>query len=116
MKHSGKARKAAFKIIIFTFVVGFVIWGLMAFGALMYAILSAIAVPALLVLWVIFALFTLYFFRDPNAHVPAGTNIVVSVGHGKVDAIDKIIETLYMAGAFQRNSVFLSGIDVQVPK
>jgi phosphatidylserine decarboxylase len=114
MKHSGRARKAAFKLIILTFIVGFVIWGLMAFGSLITAILSAIAVPALLALWVVFALFTLYFFRDPNPHVPVGSNLVLSPAHGKVDAIDKITEPMFMAGECQRISVFLSVFDVHV--
>jgi phosphatidylserine decarboxylase len=114
MKHSGKARKAAFKLIIVTFVVGFVVWGLMEFGALITVILSTIAVPVLLVVWVLFALFTLYFFRDPNPHVPSGSNLVVSTGHGKVDAIDRITEPLFMAGECQRISVFLSVFDVHV--
>ena len=78
MKHSGKARKAAFKLIILTFIVGFVIWALMAFGSLITAILSAIAVPALIIVWVIFSIFTLYFFRDPNPRVPHGPNLLVS--------------------------------------
>src|SRR5690242_17207163 len=108
MKYSGKARKAAFKLIVLTFLVGFVIWALMAFGSLITAILSAIAVPALLVLWVLFSIFTLYFFRDPNAHVPAGPNLVVSPAHGKVDVIDTVEEPLFMGGRCQRVSIFLS--------
>lgn len=114
MKHSGRARKAAFKLIFFTFVVGFVVWGLMAFGALITAILSAIAVPALLIIWFLFAIFTLYFFRDPNPHVPVGTNLVLSPAHGKVDAIEKITENQFMGGECQRISVFLSVFDVHV--
>jgi phosphatidylserine decarboxylase len=114
MKHSGKARKAAFKLIILTFIVGFVAWALMAFGSLIAAILFAIAVPVLLVVWVLFAIFTLYFFRDPNPHVPAGTNLVVSAAHGKVDAVGTINEPLFMGGECQRVSVFLSVFDVHV--
>lgn len=114
MKHSGKARKAALKLIILTFIIGFLVWGLMAFGALITAILSAIAVPALLVIWFIFALFTLYFFRDPNPHVPVGANLVLSPAHGKVDAIDTITEPLFMGGECRRISVFLSVFDVHV--
>ena len=70
MKHSGKARKAGFKLIVLTFVVGFMVWALMAVGSLITAILSAIAVPALLIIWLLFSIFTLYFFRDPTPHVP----------------------------------------------
>lgn len=114
MKHSGRARKAAFKLIILTFIVGFVVWGLMEFGALIIAIISTIAVPALLIVWVLFSIFTLYFFRDPNPHVPVGTNLVLSPAHGKVDAIDKITEPQFMGGECQRISVFLSVFDVHV--
>jgi phosphatidylserine decarboxylase len=114
MKHSGKARKAAFKLITLTFIGGFVIWALMAFGSLITAILSAIAVPALLIIWVLFAIFTLYFFRDPTPHVPAGAGLVLSPAHGKVDVIDSVNEPLVMGGECQRISVFLSVFDVHV--
>jgi phosphatidylserine decarboxylase len=114
MKHSGKARKAAFKLITLTFIGGFVIWALMAFGSLITAILSAIAVPALLIIWMLFAIFTLYFFRDPTPHVPAGAGLVLSPAHGKVDVIDSVNEPLFMGGECQRISVFLSVFDVHV--
>lgn len=114
MKYSGKARRAAFKLIILTFIFGFFLWALMAIASVLGAILSAIAVPALLILWVLFSVFTLYFFRDPNPHVPAGTDLVLSPGHGKVDAIDTITEPLFMAGECQRISIFLSVFNVHV--
>jgi phosphatidylserine decarboxylase len=114
MRHSGKARKAGFKIIILTFIVGFIVWGLMAFGSVITAILSAIAVPALVIIWILFSMFTLYFFRDPTPHVPAGANLVVSPAHGKVDVIDTVNEPLFMGGECRRVSVFLSVFDVHV--
>src|SRR5579872_7147148 len=114
MKHSGKARKAAFKLIILTFIVGFVIWALMAVGSLITAILSAIAVPALIIIWVLFCIFTLYFFRDPNPKVPPGPNLVLAPGHGKVDTIDTVTEPEFMGGECQRVSIFLSVFDVHV--
>src|SRR6266853_306692 len=40
MKHSGKARKAAFKLIIFSFVAGFVIWVLLFVGSIAAAVLA----------------------------------------------------------------------------
>jgi len=64
--------------------------------------------------WCLFALFTLYFFRDPNARVPAGAGLVVSPGHGKVDVIDTMNETQFMGGNCQRISMFLSVVDVHV--
>jgi phosphatidylserine decarboxylase len=114
MRHSGKARKAAFKLIILTFIVGFIVWALMAVGSLITAILSAIAVPALIIIWLLFSIFTLYFFRDPTPKVPAGANLVLSPAHGKVDAIDTVTEPLFMGGECQRISVFLSVFNVHV--
>jgi phosphatidylserine decarboxylase len=114
MKYSGKARKAAFKIILISLVAGFVMWALIAFGALLTTIVSAVAVPMLLVLWVLFSIFTLYFFRDPNPDVPMGANLVLAPGHGKVDVIDTTTEPVFLGGECQRVSIFLSVLDVHV--
>jgi len=54
-------------------------------------------------LWVVFALFTFYFFRDPDPLVPSGANLVIAPGHVKVDAIDTTTtEQEYMGGECQR--------------
>lgn len=113
MIHKGKARKAAFKMLLVTLVLVLLV---PVIGLLATFIGSAmVAVSVFLVLvWVVFALFTLYFFRDPNARVPAGPGLVVSPGHGKVDVIDTITEPQFMGGECQRISMFLSVIDVHV--
>ena len=67
-----------------------------------------------LAVWIVFAIFTLYFFRDPNARVPADKNVVVSPGHGKVDAIGLTSEPAFMGGECQRISIFLSVFNVHV--
>lgn len=113
MKHSGKARKAAFKIILFTLAALLVVWGLVAAGALVAALTMAIA-PFLLLIWVVFSLFTLYFFRDPTPRSPAGERIVLSPAHAKVDVIDTVKEPSFMGGECQRISMFLSVLDVHV--
>jgi phosphatidylserine decarboxylase len=64
--------------------------------------------------WLVFALFTLYFFRDPTARVPAGPGLVVSPGHGKVDVIDTLTEPQFIGGECQRISMFLSVLNVHV--
>ena len=51
---------------------------------------------------------------DPKPRVPAGANLVVSPGHGKVDVIDTVTEPLFMGGECQRVSMFLSVFDVHV--
>jgi phosphatidylserine decarboxylase len=117
MKHSGKARKAAFKLILISLIVLVAVWALGAFTAAAVAIITAVAVaitPVLIVAWVLFALFTLYFFRDPRARVPAGANLVVAPAHGKVDVIGTATEPEFMGGGCQRISIFLSVIDVHV--
>lgn len=113
MKHSGKARQAALRLIFWTLallalllVVGllakFVGWALIGMTLLM------------IVLWPLFAIFTLYFFRDPNPKVPTGPGLVVAPGHGKVDVIDETTEPEIMGGPCKRVSIFLSVFDVHV--
>lgn len=76
---------------------------------------AMVAFSILLILaWVLFALFTLYFFRDPNPRVPAGANLLVSPGHGKVDVIDTVAEPQFMGGECRRISMFLSVLNVHV--
>jgi phosphatidylserine decarboxylase len=65
-------------------------------------------------LWILFALFTFYFFRDPDALTPTGKNLVIAPGHGKVDAIDTTTEPEFMGGECQRVSIFLSVLNVHV--
>lgn len=113
MKHAGKARKAGFKIILFSLVALVVLWGLIAAGAVLATIAMAIA-PFLVFLWIVFALFTLYFFRDPNVRPPRGTNLIVSPAHGKIDVIDTAVEPHFMGGECRRISMFLSVVNVHV--
>lgn len=114
MKHSGKARKAAFKIILLSLIAGFVLWALIAVASVIGTILSAVAIPVLLIVWVSFCIFTLYFFRDPTPRVPAGANLVLSPAHGKIDVIDTLTEPNFMGGECQRISMFLSVFNVHV--
>lgn len=117
MKHSGKARKAAFKLIL----ISLIVLALGACTAVVGAIIATLAIaitPVLIVVfivaWVLFALFTLYFFRDPKPRVPAGPNLVVAPAHGKVDVIGTATEPDFMGGECQRISIFLSVIDIHV--
>jgi phosphatidylserine decarboxylase len=113
MKHSGRARKSALKLIFWTLVgVGLVFIAgpvAMALGVLF----SSLSVFFLIV-WIVFAAFTLYFFRDPTPRVPNEPGLIVSAAHGKVDAIDEVIETQFIGGPCKRISTFLSVFDVHV--
>jgi phosphatidylserine decarboxylase len=114
MKYSGKARRAAFKLILYSLIGLAVVAAIAVVGT----ILAAITVPVLLVvfavIWILFSVFTLYFFRDPNPRVPPGAHLVLSPAHGKVDVIDRTTEAQFMGGEVQRISVFLSVVDVHV--
>jgi phosphatidylserine decarboxylase len=128
MKHAGEARRAAHKLIFLALVIALVL----AFfaRAILYALLHSgnpaegkwwnitflpiWAVCAIAVLWAIFAGFTLYFFRDPNAKTPTAGGLVVSPGHGKVDVVDRLDNVEFMGGSCHRISIFLSVIDIHV--
>jgi len=117
MKYKGNARKAAFKLIFWSLVAVVAVWALGAFTVTATAVIAAIAIaitPVVVVLWIAFAIFTLYFFRDPEARPPAGPNLILAPGHGKVDFIDSINEPQFMGGDCQRVSIFLSVIDIHV--
>jgi len=113
MKHSGKARKAAFKMLMITLALVILLPVIGFLGTLIGGALMAVSIFIFLV-WLLFAIFTLYFFRDPNARVPAGAGLVVSPGHGKVDIVDTLTEPQFMNGDCQRISMFLSVVDVHV--
>jgi len=113
MKHAGEAGKAARKLILWTFIIlVFVVMG----GVLAVVLGSVIASAAgfLLVLWVLFAGFTLYFFRDPDPVVPRTPEAIVAPAHGKVDLIDETAEPVFIGGPCRRVSIFLSVIEVHV--
>jgi phosphatidylserine decarboxylase len=65
-------------------------------------------------LGLVFALFTLWFFRDPNPKVPSEPGVVVAPGHGKLDVIDELEEMTVMGGRCRRLSIFLSVFDIHV--
>ncbi|HXI69729.1 MAG TPA: phosphatidylserine decarboxylase [Verrucomicrobiae bacterium] len=113
MKHSGKALHAALKMIGWS---GAAVLALLAVAFLAKIVGTFILgiVGALVGLWVLFALFTFYFFRDPNPLVPGGKNLVIAPGHGKVDAIDTTTEPDFMGGECQRISIFLSVLNIHV--
>jgi phosphatidylserine decarboxylase len=113
MKHSGKASRAAFNMLLITFVLVLLVGVFGLLGALIASAITAFSV-ALFFIWLGFAVFTIYFFRDPSPRVPAGPNLVVSPGHGKVDVIDTLTEPEVLGGECRRISMFLSVLNVHV--
>jgi phosphatidylserine decarboxylase len=111
MKHRGKARKAGTKLILIT--LGLVL--IVAVGAaLVAASILKLAVSIIVILWLLFSIFAVSFFRDPTPTVPGDKNVVVSPAHGTVDVIDETEEKQFMGGRCKRVSIFLSVFDVHV--
>jgi phosphatidylserine decarboxylase len=103
------------RIIFWTLVLLLALCAAGVLATLLGSLLAAIS-AGLVTLWVLFVLFTLYFFRDPEPLAPAIPNAIVAPGHGKVDLIDETTEPEFMGGPCQRVSIFLSVIDVHVQK
>ena len=113
MKNSGKASQAAIRMLAITLMgVGI----LLAFGWLAYVIGAALKPLSgfLIGLWLFFAAFVLYFFRDPDPIAPSDTLAVVAPAHGVIDVIDETTESDVMGGPCRRVSIFLSVFDVHV--
>jgi len=115
VKHKGKA-KAAFRRMTFRALGIYWVLGLLLL-IVSHFLLPGILVPgviALTGLLIGFTLFAGYFFRDPDAQVPAGDGLIVAPGHGTVDVIDETEELLVMGGRCRRVSIFLSVFNVHV--
>ena len=113
MKHKGKALAAAGAILaklmlVVIFAAGLVslVWPKGTLGLLLAAVVCFLGLGM--------ALFTLYFFRDPDSRVPAGTGLIVAPAHGTVDVIDETDEPAVMGGRCRRISIFLNVFNVHV--
>jgi len=106
VKHSGKALLAALKMIGWIGAAMFAVMAAAFLGKIIGTFVLDYLTWVLLSMWVAFALFAFYFFRDPDPMVPTGSNLVISPGHGKVDAVDTTTEPDFMGGECQRISIF----------
>lgn len=111
MKHAGKARRAGLTILSYSWIAAI---GVIAAGWFFAGGGFASLTVAVGLLWLIFAVFSLSFFRDPDPQVPTEPDVVVSPGHGTVDVIDETTEKVFMGGRCRRVSIFLSIFDVHV--
>lgn len=100
-------------MIFWTFVAILVLLGAGILGSIIASATAFIA-TILVPLWILFALFTLYFFRDPSPRVPLEPDVIVAPAHGKVDLIDETEEPDFAGGRCKRISIFLSVFDVHV--
>jgi len=115
MKHSGKAATAALRMIGWALVLLLAILAAGVVAKYLNQLIMTIT-GFLIGLWVVFAAFTFYFFRDPDPITPSDPQAIVSPAHGTVDVIDETTEAKVMGGPCRRISIFLSVIDVHVQK
>jgi phosphatidylserine decarboxylase len=113
MKHSGKASIAGIKLIGFALAAVLLLLAAAWLGKIIGSLVLGFS-GVLFGLWILFALFTFYFFRDPEPMTPTGANLVIAPGHGKVDVIDTTTEPDFIGGECQRISIFLSVFDIHV--
>jgi len=110
VKHQGKALSAAAALLSKAVLVVILLAG---FSSLVWP-RSFLAAALFTFLGLVFALFTLWFFRDPNPRVPEEPGLVVAPAHGKVDVVDETHEPVHLGGRCKRVSIFLSVFDVHV--
>ncbi len=113
MKHTGEARRAALRLIFLTLAAVCAV-GLAGVLARFLGGVAVLLAGVLAGVWVLFVLFTLYFFRDPEARTPDGPGLVVCPGHGKIDLVDQLSTSQFPGGPCHRISMFLSVIDIHV--
>ncbi len=77
-------------------------------------VLALIGWTYLSLVFAAFALFNLYFFRDPERAIPSASNVVVSPADGKVVDISEEVEPYFSSGKKKRISIFLSILDCHV--
>lgn len=78
-----------------------------AAGAWFYAPWAALLPLALIA-------FSLWFFRDPERHIPDGSGLIVSPADGRVTDIEEIEEIEVLNRRVRRVGIFLSVFDVHV--
>jgi phosphatidylserine decarboxylase len=113
VKHSGKAARSALVLIGLSGLAVLVLLVVAFIGKYVGSLVLAMS-GVLIVLWGLFAVFTIYFFRDPDPLTPDAPKLVIAPGHGKVDTIDTTTVQDFMGGECQRISIFLSVFDVHV--
>ena len=113
MSHRGKAKKAGLKLVGWSLLGLVLLLGGGLLAAFVGSLVAAIA-TIIIVAWMVFAIFTVCFFRDPTPIVPTDPKAIVAPAHGKVDCIEEAEEKDFVGGKCLRISTFLSIFDVHV--
>ncbi len=78
------------------------------------AVVGALIHPALFAAGTAGALFTLYFFRDPEREIRAVPGQILAPADGKVLSVDEVEQNNFPGGRCRRVSIFLSIFDVHI--
>jgi phosphatidylserine decarboxylase len=81
---------------------------------ILIALLGWVIHPLILIAGIGAALFTLYFFRDPERNIVATAGQILAPADGKVLSIDDVDDPDFMGGRCKRISIFLSIFDVHI--
>jgi len=81
---------------------------------LLSVLLGSIASLVGAIIFFIFVIFLLFFFRDPERKVPEGENLILAPADGKVILIKPFDHLEFMGGSGTLVSVFMSLFDVHV--
>jgi len=96
-------------------VVGVVLFVVVAGSALSWFFIDTKVVKfGLIAFFLIFLLFTLNFFRDPDRMNPPGDELVIAPADGKVVLVQEIHEGEYLKEDAVQVSIFMSPLDVHV--
>lgn len=68
----------------------------------------------LIILPLIFLIFSLYFFRDPDRTPPKAENVVISPADGKILFVKDVYDNKFINGKAKQISIFMSPLDVHV--
>ena len=89
-------------------------FGLALFSVLLWHVSFHWFFALLSLLFCVFMLFSLYFFRDPERSIPEGEGLILSPADGRVVAIEDVDEPDFLQGSSKRVSIFMSPLNVHV--
>jgi phosphatidylserine decarboxylase len=96
-------------------VVGVVLLVVVAGSALSWFLIDAKVVKfGLIAFFLVFLLFTLNFFRDPDRMTPPGDNLVIAPADGKIILVQEMHEGEYLKEDAIQVSIFMSPLNVHV--
>jgi len=89
-------------------------WPILVLTALSVATILGCPVRWASILPLVLLVFTLSFFRDPEANVPADPKLIVAPASGKIVEVKTVNESQFLGGEATMVAIFLSVFDVHV--